>query len=222
IGDWRMRVIGVLNEKGVQLGFNMDDVVLVPVATSMRMFNRTTLFRILVKGHTHADFDKMQHRIINLIAERHDEEDITCITQDAVIESFSSILSVLTLALGGIAAISLSVAGIGIMNVMLVSVSERTSEVGLLKAVGVRRRQVLAVFLTEAILIAAAGGFVGLAVGWSGVKILVSFYPTLPASPPAWAVTAAIAVSIGVGGVFGVLPAFRATRLDPVAALSRR
>ncbi|MFQ5744286.1 MAG: ABC transporter permease [Acidobacteriota bacterium] len=222
IGDWRMRVIGVLGEQGVRMGIDMDEIAMVPVATGMRMFNRTSLFRILLKLNAASDLDAGERRVREILIDRHGEEDVTLITQDAVVSTFSSILGVLTMALGGIAGISLSVAGIGIMNVMLVSVSERTEEVGLLKAVGVRRGQILAVFLTEAVLLSSAGGLLGLAAGWAAVRLLVQIYPVVPASPPAWAVAAALAVSIGVGVLFGVLPARRATRLDPVAALVRR
>jgi putative ABC transport system permease protein len=147
---------------------------------------------------------------------------VTCISQDAILTAFTSILGALTMALGGIAAISLAVAGVGIMNVMLVSVSERTREVGLLKALGAGRRQILALFLAEAILISSSGGLLGLAIGWGAVQALIALFPALPASPPAWAVAAALALSIAVGGAFGVLPARRATRLDPVAALAGR
>ena len=136
--------------------------------------------------------------------------------------TFTGILNTLTLVVAGIAAISLSVAGIGIMNVMLVSVSERTREIGLLKAFGVARRQILAAFLTEAAIISGLGGLLGLALGFGLVRLGVTLYPVFPASPPAWAVAAALAVSLGVGVVFGVLPARRATRLDPVLALGRR
>ena len=108
------------------------------------------------------------------------------------------------------------------MNVMLVSVAERTREVGLLKALGVGRRQILSIFLTEAALISSLGGLLGLALGWSAIRIVVGLFPVFPASPPAWAVWAALAVSIGVGVLFGLLPARRASLLDPVQALSGR
>jgi putative ABC transport system permease protein len=129
---------------------------------------------------------------------------------------------VLTLAVAGIGAISLSVAGLGVMNLMLVSVSERTGEVGLLKALGAQRRQVLALFLAEAVLLALAGGLLGIAFGFVLVELFTVFYPKFPAVPPVWAVFSALAVAVGMGSIFGVLPARRATNLDPVAALSGR
>jgi putative ABC transport system permease protein len=222
IGDWRMRVIGVLAPRGQQLGLDMDDVVVVPVATAMKMLNRRSIFRLVIQVRTHADLDRAKERIVRLIAERHGEEDVTAITQDAVLGALTSILGALTLALAGIASISLAVAGVGIMNVMLVSVSERTREIGLLKAMGAGRRQILAAFLAEAVLISSAGGLLGLAIGWLAVRGLVAVYPALPASPPPWAVAAAFSLSVAVGALFGVLPARRATRLDPVAALAGR
>ncbi len=222
IGAWRMRVIGILTPKGTQLGADIDETATIPVATAMRMFDRRSLFRIMIQVRQGADLEAVKARVIRLLAERHDEDDVTVLTQDAVVSTFSQILTALTLVLGAIAAISLSVAGIGIMNVMLVSVSERTREVGLLRALGVRRLQVLAVFLTESALLSATGGLLGLAAGWGAVRILVRIYPALPASPPVWAVAAALALSLGVGLLFGWLPARRAARLDPVAALAGR
>jgi putative ABC transport system permease protein len=222
VGDWRMRVIGVLAPRGQQLGVDMDDVAIVPVATAMKMLNRRSLFRLLLQVRTHADLDRAKERVVRLIAERHGEEDVTGITQDAVLGAFTSILRALTLALAGIASVSLAVAGVGIMNVMLVSVSERTREIGLLKALGAGRRQILLAFLAEAVLLSTAGGLLGLLVGWLAVRLLVAVYPALPATPPPWAVVAAFSLSVALGALFGVLPARRATRLDPVAALSGR
>jgi len=222
IGDWRMRVVGVLAPRGQQLGVDMNDVAVVPVATAMKMLDRRSLFRLLLQVRSHADLDRAKERVVRLIKERHGEEDVTAITQDAVLGAFTSILGALTLALAGIASVSLAVAGVGIMNVMLVSVSERTREIGLLKALGAERRQILLAFLAEAVLISSAGGLLGLAAGWLAVRGLVFLYPALPASPPPWAVLAAFSLSVAVGAVFGVLPARRATRLDPVAALAGR
>ncbi|TNF71326.1 MAG: FtsX-like permease family protein [Acidobacteria bacterium] len=222
VAGWRMRVIGVLAKQGTKMGLDFDDIAIVPVATAMQLFNQTSLFRILVQAHAYSDLDIAKTEVRQLLIERHDEEDITVITQDAVLSTFNAVLGALTLAVGAIAAISLSVAGIGIMNVMLVSVSERTQEIGLLKALGVARRQILAAFLTEAALISSAGGLLGLVLGWLAVRLLVRLYPVLPASPPIWAVVAALVISVGVGVTFGLLPARRATRLDPIAALAGR
>ncbi|MEM8933959.1 MAG: ABC transporter permease [Acidobacteriota bacterium] len=221
VGSWRMRVIGVLESKGVQVGVDVDDLAVVPVATAMRMFDRSSLFRILAQVDGPADLDPVKDGIVELITERHGEEDITCLTQDAVVDTLSSILGVLTLAIGGIAGVSLTVAGIGIMNVMLVSVAERTSEIGLLQAIGARRGQILAVFLTEAALLSLLGGLLGLGVGALGVEALGLAFPQFDAQAPRWAIVAALGVSLVVGVVFGFVPARHATRLDPVTALGR-
>ncbi|HET9211250.1 MAG TPA: ABC transporter permease, partial [Thermoanaerobaculia bacterium] len=121
IGAWRMRVIGVITPRGTQLGMNIDDTVAVPVATAMRMFDRRSLFRIFVETRSSAALESAKGRVVKILKERHGEEDVTVLTQDAVVSTFSQILGALTLALGAIAAISLTVAGIGIMNVMLVT-----------------------------------------------------------------------------------------------------
>ena len=222
IEDWRMRVIGVLSPRGTQLGVDVDDLVIIPVATGMRIFNRASLFRILLEVRAYAALDVASRRVVEIVEERHGEDDVTVITQESVVSTLGEILSTLTLVLVAIASISLSVAGIGIMNVMLVSVSERTGEVGLLKAIGVSPRQIVAAFLTEAALLSLSGAALGVASGWLGVGVLVGIYPDLAARPPLWAVAAAMAVALLVGIVFGVAPARRAAKLDPILALARR
>jgi putative ABC transport system permease protein len=219
VGGSRMRVIGVLAGRGVQMGVNLDDSVVVPVATALRLANRASLTRLLLEVQPGADMDAVKAQVIDLLDDRHDEKDVTVITQEAMMSSLSSILQMLTMVVAGIAAISLTVAGIGIMNVMLVSVSERTHEVGLLKALGATRRQILLIFLLEAVILSLAGGILGLAAGWLVVAIGTALYPEVPASPPLWAVYAVIGVSFATGTLFGVLPAWRASRLDPVSAL---
>lgn len=219
IGDWRMRVVGVLRPRGTQMGVDTDQVAIVPIGTGMRLFNRTSLFRLLIDVGAFDALDEAKERVLQLIVDRHDEEDVTCLTQDSVLGSFAQILQALTAALAGIAAVSLTVAGIGIMNVMLVSVSERTAEVGLLKALGATSRQVLALFLAEAILLSTAGGLGGVAVAAGLTQVAAWQVPDFPFAAPVWAIAAGLAVAVVTGGVFGVLPALHATRLDPVAAL---
>jgi putative ABC transport system permease protein len=222
VGPWRFRVVGVLAPRGRGLGFDFDDLVFVPVGTAMRMFNRTSLFRVLVEVRVHEEMAETRDDVLGLLVDRHRADDVTVISQDALISAFSSIMRALTLALAGIASVSLGVAGVGIMNVMLVSVTERRAEIGLLKAIGARDRQVLAAFLTEAALLSTVGGLVGLGAGLGAIHVFVRFYPSFPAVPPTWAVAAALGMSVLVGVVFGVWPARRATRLDPVAALVKR
>jgi putative ABC transport system permease protein len=214
-----MRVIGTLAERGHQLGMQIDESVFIPTPTGMRMANRSSLNRIMLDLHPKADATLAIEEVRALLIERHDEEDFTCIAQDSVVESLTSILTILTLSVAGIAAVSLAVAGIGIMNVMLVSVSERTDEVGLMKAVGATHRQILVIFLLEAALLSLLGGLLGLAAGTGLVWIGNWLYPAVPAATPYWAIGAVLALSLGTGIVFGVLPAWRAAELDPVTAL---
>jgi putative ABC transport system permease protein len=221
-GPWRFRVVGVLGARGRSIGFDLDDVVFVPVETAMRMFNRASLFRVLIEVRVYQEMADAKRDVLALMRERHRTDDVTVITQDSVVGAFSKILDALTLALVGIASVSLAVAGVGIMNVMLVSVTERRAEIGLLKAVGAADGQVLAAFLVEAALLALIGGVAGVALGAAAVRVFVDIYPTFPAAPPAWAVAAALSVSLLVGISFGVWPARRATRLDPVTALVKR
>jgi putative ABC transport system permease protein len=222
LGESPFRVIGVMRARGVSVGMDMDEAVTVPVSNALRLFNQTSLWRALFEVRASGEMDAARTAALAVLKDRHGGvEDVTAITQDAVLKTFDRILGVLTLALAGIAGISLAVAGIGIMNIMLVSVSERTREVGLLKALGVTRRQVVAVFLLEAALLSTAGGVLGLLGGFGLSHLLSRLVPELPASPPAWAVVAALAVSLSVGLLFGSLPARRAAGLDPVESLMR-
>lgn len=223
LGEEKFRVTGVLASRGVSVGLDLDEVVLVPIGHHLRMFDRRSVFRVLCEARSARDVEAAKGAILAVLRDRHGgQEDVTVLTQDAVMKTFGKVLAILTAALAGIAAVSLTVAGVGIMNVMLVSVSERTREVGLLKALGASRGQVLRAFLVEAALLSTAGGVLGLLAGWSGTLLLRGLYPDFPVQPPAWAVAAALAVSVGVGLVAGVLPARRAARLEPVVALARR
>jgi putative ABC transport system permease protein len=222
IGDTKLRVIGVMAPRGTSIGMNLDEVVQLPVDTGLRLFNRTSLFRILAEVGSSREMEAARNDVIRILRERHGEEDVTVLTQDALLATFDRILRILTAALAGIAAVSLTVAGIGIMNVMLVSVSERTREIGLLKALGTTGRQIVTVFLLEAAIISTSGGILGLTLSLGVTLFWQRFVPAFPIQPPPWAVVAALGVSAGVGLLFGGLPARRAARLDPVQALMRQ
>ena len=203
-------------------GMNTDELSFVPIATAQQMFNTNTLFRILVEARNREAIPVAKEQVREIIKGRHGgEEDVTTITQDAVLATFDRLLGTLTLGVAGIAAISLAVAGILVMNVMLVSVSQRTSEIGLLKALGATEAAVRNAFLTEAAMLSFAGALLGYGIGQLGAWIIRELYPTLPAYAPQWAVIAAIGTALVTGLLFGFLPA-RAAALDPVAALAKR
>ena len=223
IGDRRFRVIGVLGESGRAMGFDLQELVIIPVSSAQQIFNTESLFRILVQASDRDSIPRTRLAVLETIKARHQgEEDVTVITQDAVLATFNRIFTALTLTLAGIASISLAVAGILIMNVMLVAVSQRTAEVGLLKALGARGRQITALFLAEAVLLSVAGALAGLVVGYGANALIGRLYPALPVGAPAWAVVLALVIAVGSGVVFGLMPARRAARLDPVVALAGR
>lgn len=223
IGDWRVRVIGLLASGGVSLGSNLADSAVIPVNTAQALFNNPALFRILVQTRGRAALQPGAEDVRRIIRERHEgEDDVTVITQDAMLDTFDRILGALTLTVASIAAISLAVAGVLIMNVMLVSVSQRTAEVGLLKALGARQRDIMGLFLSEALLLAGVGTLVGIVLAYAGVYGLNIYFASFQLVVPVWAPLAATAVSLGAGLLFGLLPARRAARLDPVDALAGR
>ncbi len=221
LGDRRFRVIGVMSSQGESMGMRTDDLVIIPVASSHQLFNTSGLYRILVEAKHRDAIGQVTKDAESILVERHSgERDVTVITQDAVLQTFDRILGALTMAVGGIAAISLVVAGVLIMNVMLIAVAQRVKEIGLLKALGAPGKQIRQLFFAEAALLSAIGSVAGLALGHAGSFIIGQFYPSLPVSPPWWAVIAATATALGTGILFSVWPARRAARLDPVAALA--
>ena len=223
IDDRRFRVIGILGEGGESLGQDLDDMAVIPVASAQVVFDTPSLFRVLIQARSEDDIERAKKAAREIIRERHDgEDDVTIISQDALLSTFDRILGALTYTVGGIAAISLAVAGILIMNVMLVAVSQRVAEIGLLKALGAPERQVLRLFLVESVMLATAGAAVGVLIAVAGIFVLRGVFPTFPIAAPLWATPAAVGVAIVTGLVFGVLPARRAARLDPVHALSGR
>ena len=223
VGDSRFRVIGVLESEGRSIGVDVEETVIIPVASATALFNTQTMFRILVEATSRESIPGVKNFVSNTIITRHrGEEDVTVITQDAVLDTFDQIFTALTMTIGGIAAISLAVAGVLIMNVMLVAVSQRTSEVGLLKAIGAAPNQIITLFLTEAALLSLFGALIGLGVGLIGSWLVSHLYPDLNMTPPIWAVIAGAGVAIVTGLLFGILPARRAAQLDPVLALAQR
>ena len=222
VSEYRCRVIGVLEEEGMSLGMDMGDVLIMPAASAQALFNVNSVFRVLVETHSQGEMDKAKQEVIEIIRERHEgEDDITVLSQDALLSTFDRILTALTYALGGIAAISLLVAGIMIMNVMLVAAAQRTTEIGLLKALGAPRKQIVLLFLTESACLSLVGAMLGLFFGLAGNWVMQQYFPDFPFQAPEWALWAAVGVALGTGLLFGLLPARHAANLDPVQALSR-
>jgi putative ABC transport system permease protein len=222
VGDRRLRIIGVLKPVGQGLGMNTDELVIVPVALAQGMFNSNTLFRILVEAKSREAIPEAHDQVMEILKQRHrGEEDVTVITQDAVLVTFDKLLGALTLGVAGIAAISLAVAGILVMNVMLVAVTQRTSEIGLLKALGATDRSIRLAFLAEAAMLSAVGALLGYLLGQLGAFGLRQAFPVFPAYPPDWAVIAGLSTALSTGLLFGVMPARRAAQLDPVQALMK-
>ncbi len=219
IAGSRYRVIGVMEPKGTVLGFDLDDTVYIPAARALGLFNRDTLFEIDVLYRETTPVDKVVDGIRKTLVARHGKEDFTITTQQQMLDVLGSVLDVLTFAVGAIGGISLLVGSIGIVTIMTIAVNERTAEIGLLRALGARRGQVLALFLGEAVVLSALGGLAGLALGIGTAWLLHALIPALPVHTPLAFVILAETLSLLIGLAAGVLPARRAARLDPVVAL---
>ena len=219
VGSETYRIIGTMQPKGQMLGFDLDDTVYIPVARAMAMFDRESLMEVDVLYAPGSDAAELAERIKERLIARHGHEDFTIVTQDQMLEVLGSVLDVLTLAVGALGAISLLVGGIGILTIMTISVNERTPEVGLLRALGAGRKQVMGLFLGEAVVLAGSGGIAGLLLGVGGAWLIALAVPGLP-THVAWDYALlAMLVAIGIGLAAGVLPAMRAAGLDPVTAL---
>lgn len=218
-GDRRFRVVGILAERGESLGMDFGEMLIIPVASAQVLFNREGLFRVFAELRGPGLLASGKRQIVATIRERHEgEDDVTLIGQDAMLAAFADILRALTLALAGIAAISLLVAGILIMNVTWIAVNQRTAEIGLLKAIGASAAQVRLLFLGEAGLLAGAGALAGLLLGeallWLGRWIW-----DFPLHAPWWARLGAALLALATALLFAWLPASRAAALHPVDAL---
>jgi putative ABC transport system permease protein len=218
IAGVRFRVIGVFAPVGSTFGVDRDAEVHIPVTAAQRLFGVDRIDGLAVKAPTADSVEELQPRLVAALQERYQGEEFSAVTQTQILGTIGRILGLLTLVLAAIAAISLLVGGVGVSNIMLVSVRERTREIGLRKALGARQRDVLLQFLIEAVLLCVVGGLIGIALGVGG-SLLVGALSPLPAVIAWWSPVLAFAVSAAVGIFFGVAPARRAGRLDPVVAL---
>ncbi len=219
IGGERYRVVGVMESKGQMLGFDLDDAVYIPATRALSMFNRESLMEIDLLYAAGASAEEVSRRARSLLIARHGSEDFTITTQEQMLEVLGSVLNILTLAVGAVGGISLLVGGVGILTIMIIAVNERTGEIGLLRAIGAGRPQILALFIGEAIMLASVGGLAGLVIGTGGAWLLGVAVPALPTHTPWSYVVLAELLAAVIGLTAGVLPAVRASNLDPIEAL---
>ena len=219
IGAERFRVVGVMEEKGQFLGIDLDDAAYIPVVRGMALYQRDGLMEIALTYDPEAPAARVAEAVKKRMIARHGREDFTVLTQEDMLATLSNILDLLTAAVGALGAISLLVGGVGIVTIMSIAVTERTGEIGLLVALGARRRTILALFLGEAVVLAGIGGLLGLLVGAGLAQLVGLLVPAMPVATPWRYALAAEGVAIVVGLAAGVLPARRAARPDAVEAL---
>ena len=220
IADSEFRVIGIMEHKGTSLGFDMDDVVFIPSTSALDLFALDGYTSLMARARDKASTDAAIADITQVLKRRHDnQEDFTVVSQDELLSTVNAIMGTMTLVLMAIASIALVVGGIGIANIMLVSVRERTREIGVRRAVGATRSSILWQFLVESVVIALLGGLIALAIGGATIGLVRLAVPNLPIRLSPSLVLTAIGFAAIVGVVSGVMPARSAARLDPVAAL---
>jgi putative ABC transport system permease protein len=228
VGNYPATVVGTMEHKGQALGQDLDDLVFVPFDQAVSLFGREAgdHIQLRLQAASAGEVDEVRNGIKQVLRRRHhlgekESDDFLIIVQDEILKQVTSFLSGVTAVVGGVVAISLVVGGIGIMNIMLVSVTERTREIGLRKAVGARRRDIMLQFLIEAVALSVAGGLLGLAAGYGLGALVTAAVPAdlPPAHVPLWAVALATGSSALVGIFFGIYPAGKAARLDPIEAL---
>lgn len=219
IGGMQFRIIGVMAPKGQFLGMDLDDTVFIPTASALELYNREGLMRIHLTYREGLKVADVAASVKSALAARHGREDFTLTTQEDMLRTLSKILNVLTAAVGALGGISLLVGGVGIVTIMTIAVTERTNEIGLLKALGAREHTILGIFLGEAVALSAIGGLLGLVLGIGVAQLLHLVIPALPVQTPLSFVILAEIVAVVIGLAAGVLPARRAARLDPVEAL---
>jgi len=219
LDNFRFKVIGVAEKKGQGsggIGFNIDELVYLPLQTAEKIFNQEKYNAIIIKAPSSQDIEKIKKETEKVLTTRLDEDEFTVADQRELLATIGNILAVFSIALGGIAAISLLVGGIGIMNIMLVSVTERTHEIGLRKAVGATPRNIMTQFLVEAVVLSVSGGVIGIFFSLIASFVLNKFFPT---TVTLWSIIVAFFVSVVIGIIFGVGPAAKAAKLNPIDAL---
>lgn len=219
VGGNRYRVIGVMESKGQILGIDLDDAVYIPTARALEMFNRESVMEINLLYQEGANVADIVAGIAKTLTARHDADDVTITPQEEMLDVLSNVLGVLTFAVAALGSISLFVGAIGVLTIMTISVNERVAEIGVLRAVGATRSQVLLLFLGEAVALAALGGAAGLVIGIGGAHLLGLLIPALPVETSLFYVVLSEAIAILIGLLSGVVPAQRAANLDPVNAL---
>lgn len=220
LSGMKFRVVGIMEKKGVSLGFDIDDLIFIPAKTAQDLFDTDKMTEMLAEAVNAEMVDSAKEEIIRLLKKRHDnKEDFSVVTQASLLSTLNTILSVLTYVVGAIAGISLVVGGIGIMNIMLVSVQERTREIGIRKAIGAQNRDILKQFLVESTIVSAFGGGIGIAAG-AGIAVAIPFFfPVVPVKVSLWSILVAFSFSGAVGVFFGAFPAQKAAKLNPIDAL---
>jgi putative ABC transport system permease protein len=219
VGGERYRVVGFMASKGSMIGFDLDDTVYVPTGRALALFNRPGLMQIDIVYAVNAPVTEVTAAVKRVLLARHGREDFTVITQQEMLDTLGGLLGVLTTAIGALGGISLLVGGVGIFTIMTIAVRERTTEIGLLRALGATRAQILRFFLGEAVVLSALGGLGGLLLGVLLALLLGATIPALPvAIAPGYALLAQV-IAISIGLASGVLPAIRAAGLQPVDAL---
>jgi putative ABC transport system permease protein len=219
VGNLQFRVIGVLEAKGQFLGIDLDDAAYIPTARALELYNRDGLMKIDLAYQEGVAAAHIVSAVKTSLMARHGREDFTITTQEDMLRTLSNILDILTMAVGALGSISLLVGAVGIVTIMTIAVSERTSEIGLLVALGAPRQTILGLFLGEAVALSALGGAMGLLLGIGLAQLIHLALPALPVHTPITYVILAEAVAVAIGLLAGVLPARSAARLDPVAAL---
>lgn len=216
IANGKYTVIGILKKRGSTFGIDQDNTAVIPITAAQRQFGVTNVNTIYLSANKANLVDQVQKEAKTVLLKRLTEDDFTLQTQGQTLSTINNITNILTLALGGIATISLIVGGIGVMNIMLVSVTERTKEIGLRKALGAKRRDILMQFLLEAVMLSLIGGVIGIILGLSA-SIILSIFFISEVTP--WSVVLAFVFSAVVGIVFGITPAIHAAKLSPIEAL---